>query len=75
MDENSIRNILFELINKRLASKGGNGQEFDDNINLVEIGVIDSFGFLELISELEEKWELSWTLVKRTLMNSPLLMV
>ena len=55
MEEDAIRSILRELIHKRTGTRELGEQELDDNVSLVDIGILDSFGFLELISELEEK--------------------
>ncbi|MCB1759074.1 MAG: acyl carrier protein [Gammaproteobacteria bacterium] len=55
MDESEIKTILRELVNGRLTAQGKATDILDDNVSLVDIGVIDSFGFLELVAELEEK--------------------
>ena len=55
MNEEQIREVLRELVSKRLGSQGTPVELDDDDASLVDLGVIDSFGFLELVAELEEK--------------------
>ena len=46
---------MREMVDKRLESLGNSLELNDDDMSLVDLGVIDSFGFLELVAELEEK--------------------
>ena len=55
MQENDIRDILTEIVEKRLVAQGSEIDISDANASLVDLGVMDSFGFLELVAELEEK--------------------
>ena len=55
MNEQQVREILRELIGNRLQAQGKEVDLEDEDVSLVDLGVIDSFGFLELVAELEEK--------------------
>lgn len=45
-DKIDIKNILYEICEDELV--------YDDNINLVESGLLDSYAFIELFSKLED---------------------
>ena len=55
MQENEVRDVLKDIVEKRVAAQGADIDISDGDASLVDLGVMDSFGFLELVAELEEK--------------------
>jgi acyl carrier protein len=54
-----IRLIAVDFIRPDIERLGMSVDDFDDETDLLATGIIDSFGFLDLISEIEEKSGLS----------------
>ncbi len=55
MNEQEIREVIFDILNRRMASSEMTAETLNEQTSLIDLGIIDSFGFLELTSELEEK--------------------
>jgi acyl carrier protein len=55
MTENQIRAVVLEALSEPLARAGLDPAGLHDDFPLFESGLIDSFGFLNLITALEEK--------------------
>ena len=51
---NKLRGMVLDAIAHKIDAAGLNRQNFDDGIDLLQSGLIDSFDFLDLISMLEE---------------------
>ena len=52
---NELREMVLEIIAHKIEAAGLNRQEFDDGIDLLQSGLIDSFGFLDLVAEIENR--------------------
>jgi acyl carrier protein len=52
---NELREMVLEIIAHKIEAAGLNRQEFDDDIDLLQSGLIDSFDFLDLIAEIETR--------------------
>ena len=50
-----LREMVLDAIAHKIDAAGLNRQEFDDSIDLLQSGLIDSFDFLDLISEIEQR--------------------
>jgi acyl carrier protein len=53
-----VRLFLLERFEKTFSSLGINPQNVPDDFDLLTEGVIDSFGIVELISDIEDKFQL-----------------
>ena len=51
---NEIRNFIIDNF-----MLGKESDDFTDNVSLLDIGIIDSTGILELVEFVEEKYEIS----------------
>ena len=51
-----VRSFILEGVADGLAAKGLRGDEIPDSFDLLVEGVIDSFGILELLMQLEERF-------------------
>lgn len=51
--QNEIREFLMKKVQARLSKMGESPLALDDDFNLVNSGVVDSMGFLTLITEVE----------------------
>jgi acyl carrier protein len=51
---NDIRQIALDFIQTELERNGLTAENLDDETDLLATGIIDSFGFLDLISEIED---------------------
>jgi acyl carrier protein len=54
-----LREMVLESIAHKIEAAGLTRQEFDDDIDLLQSGLIDSFDFLDLVSMLEEAADVS----------------
>ena len=54
-----VRSAIVDYLRSALAGQAFDPSQIDDDVNLLEAGVIDSFGVLELIGSLEEQFGLS----------------
>jgi acyl carrier protein len=54
-----LRVIAVNFIRPDLERHGMDAENLDDETDLLATGIIDSFGFLDLMSEIEEKSGLS----------------
>jgi acyl carrier protein len=54
-----IRQIALDFIQTDLERNGLKAEILDDETDLLATGIIDSFGFLDLISEIEDRTGLS----------------
>ena len=50
-----LREIILEIINPKLGQAGIDPDNFDDHTDLLASAILDSFDYLDMISELEEK--------------------
>lgn len=55
MEERDLRKLVVEIVTQRMQSANLNPESLNDDISLIDLGVIDSFGFLELTTEIEER--------------------
>lgn len=58
MNETEVRGFILELINEKLVIFNISRGEVNDSFDLVKSGLLDSMAFIDLIAELEEKFEL-----------------
>ncbi len=60
MDKKSdISKFLNSKIQTLMKNKKASGIKFEDNEDLIGADVLDSFAFIELISSIEEKYEIN----------------
>ena len=55
MDYRSLRNVLLDILKLDLVRAEIDVDSFDDEENLLRLGVIDSFGLLAMITEFEKR--------------------
>ena len=55
----TVRLYILEFVADGLAAKGLEPSSVDDSFDLVMEGMIDSFGILELLGELEQRFTVS----------------
>lgn len=53
MNKHELRSILGEKLAARLQRMGMSAQELTPDLDLVRTGILDSLGFVDLITELE----------------------
>ena len=53
LSETTIRNFVIEFLKER-----NDGLDISGNINIMSSGIIDSIGFLELLSAIEDKFKI-----------------
>ena len=53
MDDAELRTLTFSLLAPKLEAAGISAVEVEESTSLVDLGILDSMGFLELISQLE----------------------
>jgi acyl carrier protein len=54
---NEIRDFILRRYQSQLASRNSKAEDVTDNFDLLAEGVIDSLGVLELISAIEEEFQ------------------
>ena len=54
-ENNKLREMVLDTIARKIEAAGLNRQEFDDSIDLLQSGLIDSFDFLDLVEEIENR--------------------
>jgi len=54
MNAEQVEKLIWESLEARLAKAGLTKDGVDAAASLIELGIVDSFGFLELITTLEE---------------------
>jgi len=59
MTEDDVRAYLLERLAPRLQAAGLDATSVPDDLNVLEAGIIDSFGFLDLIGTVEEHFGVS----------------
>lgn len=55
MNDEELTALMLEVLKPRLDAAGLNAADLDHTTNLVELGIVDSLGFLELASEVENR--------------------
>ena len=53
--EADVRAIVIDLVTPRLERAGKSAAELEDSTELLQSGLIDSFEFLDLITEIEQR--------------------
>ena len=56
MNANDIRARILELVEKELERAGLNAADVEDDLDLLDSGVVDSFGFVNFCMQLEEEF-------------------
>ncbi len=54
-DDSSAREMILELLAPALRRADLCADEIDDSFNIVDAGLLDSIGFLELLAQLEQR--------------------
>ena len=54
-----VRGFLLDHFSERLSAAGFAAQEVPDDFDLLTKGIIDSFGIMELISAVEERFSVA----------------
>lgn len=57
MNETVVRDFILELISEKLVIFNISRGEVNDSFDLVKSGLLDSMAFVDLVAELEEKFE------------------
>ena len=60
MDKTTIADSLFEILNPKLQKLGVSKGQVDLNDSLMDQGILDSMGFIEFISQIEEKLDIEF---------------
>ena len=55
MEDSEVRALFLELLKPQLEAAGVNTDDLVDSSNLVELGVLDSFDFLKLSGDMQDK--------------------
>jgi len=50
-----LRNVITNALKERLTARGLIDKELDDTADLLETGIVDSFGFLDLLDAIESQ--------------------
>ena len=53
---NDVKEFIYQTLESRLASLDINREQFDNAFPLIQSGVIDSLGFLELVVAVEDEF-------------------
>ena len=53
-DDSQARQLILELLGPALRRSDLCAAEIDDSFNLIDAGLLDSIGFLQLLAQLEE---------------------
>lgn len=56
------RHLLLELLSPALARASIKRGEVEDGLNLIDTGLLDSLGFLELLAALEDRADITFDL-------------
>jgi acyl carrier protein len=57
MDNHNIRSQLLGLLSDGLARAGLSAEEVTDDVDLLDSGIVDSFGFVNFCLQMEEHFE------------------
>ena len=55
MTDDEVRDLILEVLAPKLAAMGTRADMLDGDTSLVELGLVDSLGFLELALEVENR--------------------
>ena len=50
-----LRRTVLDILSPKLALLGMGADEIDGDVSMIELGIVDSFGFLELILAVERE--------------------
>jgi acyl carrier protein len=53
-----LKRFVSEILVEKLRKKGKYPLDIDDNFVIIQSGLIDSFGFLEILTAVEEKFNI-----------------
>ena len=56
---NDVRRFLLNRFSARLTANGINPSDVGDNYDLIEAGIVDSLGLLEMIAAVEEHFNIT----------------
>jgi acyl carrier protein len=59
LNPEEVKRFICEIYREALIKKGYNWDNIPDQLDLLTDGIIDSLGILELISNLEERFQIS----------------
>lgn len=64
MNTTNVRSVIIDCLGSKLANAGLQGEALTDDFDLLEQGVIDSFGFIDLLANLEDRLSIEIELEK-----------
>ncbi|MDD5085104.1 MAG: acyl carrier protein [Candidatus Omnitrophica bacterium] len=59
--ENKIRNTLIDYVHRTSLTLEGGKENIPLDVSLVEAGILDSFGIIELVAFIEQTWKVEIT--------------